>query len=64
MRTCYNCANSKLCKIRADIDRAVMFNSIFLNIDGDAAPESFTEIFTALARCCMEFVERKQDNAV
>jgi len=52
-RTCFNCKNKGLCFVFRDIINAT--NKFEVNIDGDAAPGKWIEIFDAVGNCCLKF---------
>ena len=52
-RTCFNCKHFRLCYLRRMVDDAMRLAPI--NIDGDAAPCKYLDIFSTLAKLCLEY---------
>jgi len=57
-RTCFECINFSLCFLKRKIEDATIGVAI-LNIDGDATPGRWEDIFKALANACIVFKEKK-----
>lgn len=54
MRTCFECKHFLLCFLRHRIDSA-LHGINMINIDGDAAPGKWVQIWETLAMICLQF---------
>jgi hypothetical protein len=52
-RTCFYCLHSQVCFIKKSVTEETAH--IKFNIDGDAAPGKWVDIFKAIAESCLEF---------
>lgn len=53
IRSCFSCKHNRVC---------IIFNAVYnstgkvrMNIDGDAAPGKWEDIFKAIGNCCLEY---------
>ena len=61
--TCYECEVSRYCYLHTRMAHVISESSLFLNIDSDERPGSFTDIHTAVARACLRFTPRTEKKA-
>jgi hypothetical protein len=54
-RNCFNCPKHIMCGLYHTVKDAQLKWGNVLNIDGDAAPGKYNDIFIALANDCLEF---------
>ena len=52
-RSCFTCINRKVCFVFRDIMNTT--KEIEVNIDGDAAPGKWTQVFDAMGNCCLNY---------
>lgn len=57
-RSCFNCKNRAICFVFREIMNAS--KEIGVNIDGDAAPGKWTDVFDAMGNCCLKFTKCQQ----
>ena len=53
--SCYNCQNYRICHLRRLVDEAIKSNTHIIDVDRTKKRASFTEVYTPLAACCLEF---------
>ena len=52
-RSCFLCKHFKVCFVRNVVTEAT--SKVKMNIDGDAAPGKFADIFNAIGNCCLDY---------
>lgn len=52
-RTCFTCEHFRLCYMRRRIEDAMRLANI--NIDGDAAPCKYLDIFETMGKMCLDY---------
>lgn len=52
-RSCFLCKHSRMCIIFRNIYDNT--GEVRMNIDGDAAPGKWSDIFDAVGNCCLEY---------
>lgn len=57
-RTCFNCEHFLLCYLRRKIDDAIQYAHI--NINSDAAPCEYRDIFETMGKMCLDFNLKKE----
>jgi len=50
-RTCFTCAHFSVCQMRS----AIAYLPWSFNIDGEAAPGRYVDVFEAIARACLHY---------
>lgn len=61
-RDCFKCAHYRICFLLREFDDFLKKSSGILNINGDGAPGNINGIYEALARACIEFMQRKAED--
>ena len=56
-RSCFNCMKTDVCFVFRNVKSDT--NLIGCNIDGDATPGKWTDIFIAIGKCCLRYVPKK-----
>ena len=57
IRTCFSCRNTNMCFARRGVQAIV--NNMSVNIEGDVAPGHLSGIYSAIARCCLNYQKRR-----
>lgn len=57
-RSCFTCKNFPICHVRIAVTSAS--KEIEINIDGDAAPGKWVEVFDAIGNCCLKYEKPKE----
>lgn len=52
-RSCFSCKHFKVCFVRNVVHEAT--RKVKMNIDGDAAPGKWVDIFIAIGNCCLDY---------
>ena len=52
-RSCFNCKNRAICFVFREIMN--VSKEMEVNIDGNAAPGKWSEVFDAMGNCCLKF---------
>lgn len=55
IRSCFTCIHLPLCYLHHNIDEAVNKGLKLLNIDGNATPGKYLDIYSAIGNACMEY---------
>lgn len=59
MRSCYDCKNLALCKLRAELERVVRHNLDMVDTNLPSSdPRCFTQLYRTVAVICTKFVEQ------
>lgn len=52
-RSCFNCTKTEICFVFKSVRKKT--TEIGCNIDGNAAPGKWVDIFTAIGECCLKY---------
>lgn len=58
--TCDNCKHHRLCFLMKSFQDAAREGIGMLNIDGDARPGKYLDIFATLASACTQYTEEEE----
>lgn len=52
-RGCFNCKNCNVCFVFRDVQDTM--KGMRINIDGNAAPGKYSDVFHAIGNCCLNY---------